>query len=456
MNVAVYGAGYVGLVSAVCLAELGHRVCCFDVDKGKIAALQKGKLPIYEQGLEPLLVKNLAAKRIHFTHDCAQAGSFGEIKIIAVGTPSNPDGSVNLHYIDQVAEMLGEQLSEYCVIVIKSTVPVGTSERLKKIIDAKLSERGISISYDVISNPEFLKEGEAVRDFMQPDRIVIGTSSGRAIESMRILYDFFIQKNTPFIVMDTRSAELTKYVANAFLATKISFMNEMSRLAEAFDADIEKIKEALGADPRIGNKFINPGCGFGGSCFPKDIDALLTQSQQVGVSVSIINAVREVNEAQKQIVFDKIHRYFKGNLKDRVIALWGLAFKQNTDDIRSAPSRVLMECLWKSGARVQAYDPLAMNNVKREYANFSGLTLCSSAQEALIGADALAIVTEWDEFRKMDLSLIKNQLRFPVIFDGRNLFDPAQLKMIGFDYFPIGRKAEWTRRDIPLAVIDSR
>ena len=367
MNVTVYGAGYVGLVSAVCFAELGHNVACFDIDKKKIDLLSQGNVPIYEPGLAELLQKNLAVARLHFTTDAVIAVSFGEIHIIAVGTPSREDGSVDMEHVFSVARMIGDLMEQHCTIVTKSTVPVGTTEKVRQCIMQQLHRRELSIEFTVVSNPEFLKEGEAVSDFMNPDRIIIGATQPQVIENMRRLYSSLINQNKPFVVMDERSAEFTKYVANAFLATKISFMNEMSQLADRMDVNIEKIKYAIGLDKRIGMKFLNPGCGFGGSCFPKDIQAMKNFAAQLNYPAEMINAVFTINEAQKRVIFEKIYHYFHGDLKNKIIALWGLAFKPNTDDVRSAPSLTAMELLWKHHATIQAYDPLAMKNIQSIY-----------------------------------------------------------------------------------------
>ncbi|ABS76890.1 UDP-glucose/GDP-mannose dehydrogenase family protein [Coxiella burnetii] len=439
MKVSVYGAGYVGLVSAVCLAELGHSVCCCDVNEEKIAKLMQGITPIHEQQLEPLLQKNLKIKRIFFTTRSDEAVKHGVIQIIAVGTPSADSGQVDMRYVDSVVETLGEQLTNYAIIVTKSTVAVGTADRISTQIENQLQKRKANIEFDVVSNPEFLKEGTAVIDFLDPDRVVVGVNNSRAANLMKELYAPLIKKGRPFVVMDRRSAEFSKYVSNAFLATKISFINEMSHFAEYFEADIEAVKIALGLDSRINGKFLNPGCGFGGSCFPKDLLALQSISRTAAIPASMVNAVLEVNERQKLILYEKIRRYFNGNLQGKIIAVWGLAFKPHTDDVRSASSLKLIESLWKAGAIVQAYDPLAMENIRALYGESSQLKLCENAYAALNNADVLAIVTEWDEFKNPNFALIKDSLRYPAIFDGRNLYQPHQLQEWGFDYFAIAR-----------------
>lgn len=441
MNVSVYGAGYVGLVSAVCLAELGHHVYCLDIDRDRVDLLNCGQVPIYERGLAALLQKNLANNRIHFTTNPKSVIDFGHVHIIAVGTPAANDGCVDMNHVDSVATTIGSLMTQYSVVVIKSTVPVGTAKQIHEMIAQELKKRDVSIEFDIISNPEFLKEGEAVADFMNPDRIIIGTECQRAIDMMRELYAPLIAKEKPMVVMSQRSAEFTKYVANAFLATKISFMNEMSRLAEKINVDIEAVKTAIGLDKRIGDKFLNPGCGFGGSCFPKDVSALQRFAKALGCEVPIIEAVLRTNRLQKRLLFDKIYCYFQGELSNKVVALWGLAFKPNTDDVRCAPSCTLIELLCQEGAIVQAYDPLAMKNIEAVYGQSPHLRLCESAELALCGADVLAIVTEWEHFKSPDFEKIKQLLKYPVIFDGRNLYDPNEMKRKGFAYFAMGRSA---------------
>lgn len=439
MNITVYGAGYVGLVSAVCLAELGHYVCCVDIDQNRIDSLNQGQVPIYEDGLIELLKSNLEADRIHFTTDLKTAVLFGKVQIIAVGTPSAADGSVDMAHVYSVARHIGSFIKESRVVVTKSTVPVGSADKINNIIKNELKKRHLAIKFDVVSNPEFLKEGAAISDFMNPDRIIIGSQSTNAIEIMRELYAPLIKKGKPFLIMSERSAEFTKYVANAFLATKISFMNEMSRVTEKIDVDIENVKKAIGFDKRISEKFLNPGCGFGGSCFPKDISALRNFAKSLGTETYIIKAVLETNAMQKRLLFDKINTYFDGKLQNKVIALWGLSFKPNTDDVRCAPSRTLIELLCQAGAIVRAYDPLAMKNIAALYDQCKQLQLCENMEATLENADALAIVTEWDQFKNPDFELLKKAVKNPVIFDGRNLYDLKEIEEKGFQYYSVGR-----------------
>ncbi|MBW5802250.1 UDP-glucose/GDP-mannose dehydrogenase family protein [Coxiella endosymbiont of Ornithodoros amblus] len=440
MKVSVYGAGYVGLVSTVCLAELGHSVCCCDVNEEKIVKLKRGITPIHEQQLASLLQKHLKSKRVFFTVRSSEAVKHGLVQIIAVGTPSSDNGQVDMRCVDNVVKSLGEQLADYAVIVVKSTVAVGTADRINTQIENHLQKRKLELEFDVVSNPEFLKEGSAIIDFLEPDRIVVGVNNSRAGNVMKELYAPLIKKGYPFIVIGHRSAEFSKYVSNAFLATKISFINEMSHFSEYFEADIEAVKIVLGLDSRINGKFFNPGCGFGGSCFPKDLLALQSISRIATIPASIVNAVLEVNERQKLILYEKIRRYFNGNLQGKIIAVWGLAFKPHTDDVRSASSLKLIESFWRAGAIVQAYDPLAMENIHALYGGESSqLKLYENAYAALNNADVLAIVTEWDEFKNPNFALIKNNLRYSAIFDGRNLYQPHQLQEWGFDYFAIAR-----------------
>jgi len=449
MRLTLFGSGYVGLVSGACFADAGNRVLCVDVDADKIARLQRGEVPIHEPGLDAMIARNVRAGRLRFTTDAAEGVAHGEVILIAVGTPPGEDGSADLRHVLAVARTIGQHLDGYRIVVDKSTVPVGTADRVQAEIAAALAGRGVAHPFDVVSNPEFLKEGAAIGDFMKPDRVVIGTDSPRAIEVMRALYDPFTRNRERLIVMDARSAELTKYAANAMLATKISFINELAGIAEKVGADIEKVRQGIGSDARIGYAFIYPGAGYGGSCFPKDVQALQRTAAQVGASSRLIEAVQAVNADQKQVLFRRIMAHYGGRIAGRTLALWGLAFKPNTDDMREAPSRVLMEALWAAGARVRAYDPVAMGEARRLYgdrlqadpADGSGapLTLCASAAEALEGADALAIVTEWQEFRSPDFDLLKEKLAAPVVFDGRNLYDPALMSRHGFTYYAIGR-----------------
>ena len=441
MRLTLFGSGYVGLVSGACFADAGNRVLCVDVDADKIARLQRGEVPIHEPGLAPMIELNVRAGRLRFTTDAAEGVAHGEVILIAVGTPPGEDGSADLRHVLAVARTIGAHLDGYRIVVDKSTVPVGTADRVRAEVAAAIKVRGVTHDFDVVSNPEFLKEGAAIGDFMKPDRVVVGTDSPRAIEVMRALYDPFTRNRERLIVMDARSAELTKYAANAMLATKISFINELAGIAEKVGADIEKVRQGIGSDARIGYAFIYPGAGYGGSCFPKDVQALQRTASQVGAPSRLIEAVQAVNADQKQLLFRRILAYFGGSVAGRTIALWGLAFKPNTDDMREAPSRVLMETLWQAGARVRAYDPVAMGEAKRLYGERPDLTLCAHAPDTLDGADALAIVTEWQEFRSPDFDLLKEKLAAPVVFDGRNLYDPALMARRGFTYYAIGRGA---------------
>jgi UDPglucose 6-dehydrogenase len=439
MRLTIFGSGYVGLVTGACLAEVGNNVLCVDVDERKVEMLKRGESPIYEPGLDELLRKNLAAGRLSFTADAVEGVKHGLFQFIAVGTPPDEDGSADLKYVLAVAETIGKHLEEYRVVVTKSTVPVGTADKVKAKIAETLQARGAQVEFDVVSNPEFLKEGAAISDFMKPDRIVVGTDNPRTAELLKALYDPFTRNRERMIVMDVRSSELTKYAANAMLATKISFMNELANLAERMGADIEKVRLGIGSDPRIGYHFIYPGIGYGGSCFPKDVQALSRSASEHDFEAELLNAVEAVNRRQKTVLFQKIRRFFNDDLSGKTIALWGLAFKPNTDDMREAPSRTLLEALWAAGARVRAYDPVAHQEARRIYGERPDLTLVSSANEALQGADALAIATEWQEFRSPDFELIASQLTGKVIFDGRNLYDPAFVRRFGLKYYAIGR-----------------
>jgi len=439
MRLTIFGSGYVGLVTGACFAEAGNNVLCVDVDERKVEMLRGGESPIHEPGLEEMLKRNLAAGRLTFTTDAAEGVKHGLFQFIAVGTPPDEDGSADLKYVLAVAESIGKHMSEYRVVVTKSTVPVGTADKVKAKIDATLKARGVSMEFDTVSNPEFLKEGAAISDFMKPDRIVVGTDNPRTAELLKALYDPFTRSRDRMIVMDVRSSELTKYAANAMLATKISFMNELANLAERMGADIEKVRVGIGSDPRIGYHFIYPGCGYGGSCFPKDVQALARSAKDHAFDAKLLQAVEAVNKRQKGVLFEKIQRHFGGNLAGRTIAIWGLAFKPNTDDMREAPSRELMEALWKAGAKVRAYDPVAAQETQRIYGERPELQIVKSATDALKGADALAIVTEWQEFRSPDFDNIKAELKQPVIFDGRNLYDPGFVKRFGLTYYAIGR-----------------
>jgi len=439
VKITVFGSGYVGLVTGACLAEMGNDVICMDIDEAKIKGLKKGVMPIYEPGLDVMVKENFASGRLKFTTDAAEAVSHGLFQFIAVGTPPDEDGSADLQYVLAVAESIATHMNEYKVVIDKSTVPVGTADKVKICINEVLQQRGNDLEFDVVSNPEFLKEGAALDDFMKPDRIVIGTDNPRTTELMRALYAPFNRNHDRLVALDVRSAELTKYAANAMLATKISFMNELSNLAERLGADIEQVRLGIGSDSRIGFSFIYPGCGYGGSCFPKDVKALERTAREVGYNAELLTAVENVNDRQKMKLFSKIEQHYQGQLKGKTFALWGLAFKPNTDDMREAPSRVLLEALIKAGAKVRAYDPEAMEEAKRIYGDLAGLELCESADATLVGADALTIVTEWKHFRSPDFGNIKQQLADSVIFDGRNLYEPEQMAAQGISYYAIGR-----------------
>jgi len=439
MNVTVFGSGYVGLVTGACLADAGNNVLCVDVNGERVEQLRNGEVPIFEPGLEDLIERARALGHIDFTTDAIRAVAHADIQFIAVGTPPDEDGSADLQYVLAVARTIGEHMTSDKIVVTKSTVPVGTGDRVEAAIAEVLGRRGEKPGFHVVSNPEFLKEGAAVEDFMKPDRIIVGGEDGGAIQRLRELYEPFSRSHEKLITMDRRSAELTKYAANAMLATKISFMNEMANLAERLGADIESVRHGIGSDPRIGYAFIYPGCGYGGSCFPKDVKALERTARDHDYQPRLVQAVEAVNEDQKGLLFKKIHRHFDGKLKGKTFALWGLAFKPNTDDMREAPSRVLMETLWKAGARVRAFDPEAMDECRRIYGEREDLELCATPEEALAGADALAVVTEWKVFRSPDFDLIQQRLNDPVIFDGRNLYNPNNLRARGITYHAIGR-----------------
>ena len=439
MRVTIFGSGYVGLVTGACLADAGNHVVCVDVDAGKIERLKRGEVPIHEPGLEALIKRNAEAGRIEFTTDAVKGVEHGLFQLIAVGTPPGEDGSADLRYVLAVARTIGTHLNRYSIVITKSTVPVGTADKVRAELARTLDERGATIEFDVVSNPEFLKEGAAIADFMKPDRVVVGTDNPRTTELLRALYEPFTRNHDRLIVMDIRSSELTKYAANAMLATKISFMNELASIAERVGADIEKVRIGIGSDPRIGYSFIYPGTGYGGSCFPKDVQALIRSAHEAGHEPQILDAVEAVNTRQKAVLFHKMHAHFGGSLRGRSIALWGLAFKPNTDDMREAPAVTLIELLLKAGATVRAYDPVAASEAQRLFKDRVGLTLAKSAYEAADGADALAIVTEWQEFRSPDFERLKQILTAPVIFDGRNLYDPAMLARFGLTYYAIGR-----------------
>nr|WP_314522479.1 UDP-glucose/GDP-mannose dehydrogenase family protein [uncultured Rahnella sp.] len=441
MKVTVFGIGYVGLVQAAVLAEVGHEVLCIDVDAKKVENLKNGQIPIFEPGLTPLVQSNYEAGRLLFSTNAADGVAHATVQFIAVGTPPDEDGSADLKYVTAVARTIAEYMTEPKVVIDKSTVPVGTADKVRAVMTEKLKERGADINFDVVSNPEFLKEGAAVADCMRPERIVIGTDNPDAIDPIRELYEPFNRNHDRMILMDIRSAELTKYAANCMLATKISFMNEMSNLAEMLGADIEKVRQGIGSDSRIGYHFIYPGCGYGGSCFPKDVQALIRTAEHIGYQPKLLQAVEQVNYQQKYKLPAFIQRHFGDDLKGKTFALWGLSFKPNTDDMREASSRVLMEQLWAAGAKIKAYDPEAMNETQRIYGHHDDLELMGTKEAALHNADALIICTEWQNFRAPDFDVIKKALKEPVIFDGRNLFDPERLEKRGFTYYGIGRGA---------------
>jgi UDPglucose 6-dehydrogenase len=439
MRVTIFGSGYVGLVTGACFAEAGNHVICVDVDAPRVARLNRGEVPIHEPGLDVLLKRNMEAARLEFTTDASKGVAHGLFQLIAVGTPSDEDGSADLRHVVAVAHTIATHMSRYCIVVTKSTVPVGTADKVRSEMEATLAKRDVSIEFDVVSNPEFLKEGAAIQDFMKPDRVVIGTDNPRTVELMRTLYEPFTRNHERLIVMDVRSSELTKYAANAMLATKISFMNELANLAERVGADIEKVRLGIGSDPRIGYSFIYPGTGYGGSCFPKDVRALVRSARDVGHEPDILTAVEAVNKRQKEVLVQKMRRHFADQLSGRTFAVWGLSFKPNTDDMREAPARTIIDLLIKAGARVRAYDPVASEEAQRIYGGCPEFTVCKNAYEAAQGADALAIATEWQEFRSPDFDRLKELLKAPLIFDGRNLYDPAIVKRFGFTYFGVGR-----------------
>ncbi|MFM5466520.1 UDP-glucose/GDP-mannose dehydrogenase family protein [Aeromonas veronii] len=439
MKVTIFGTGYVGLVQAAVLAEVGHQVCCVDVDDERIAALRLGQIPFYEPGLAPLVESHLARGRLSFTVDPAIGVAHADLLLIAVGTPADEDGSADLQHVLAVADTIGRLMSRPKLVVTKSTVPVGTAQQVREHIEQQLAVRGLPLACEVAANPEFLKEGAAVNDCMRPDRIIIGCDSERALEQLRTLYAPFNRNHDRIVVMDLRSAELTKYAANAMLATKISFMNEMAALAEQLGADIEAVRQGMGADPRIGYHFIYPGCGYGGSCFPKDIKSLRHTAASVGCDAPLLAAVEQVNQRQQQKMAQTLRTRFGPDLRGRTFALWGLAFKPGTDDMRDAPSRPLLAAIWAAGGRVQAFDPKAMGRARQIYGQRPDLLLCPTQEATLEGADALLICTEWQAFRAPDFQQLKALLNKPVIIDGRNLYDPRQLCELGFDYHAIGR-----------------
>ncbi|HEX5093210.1 MAG TPA: UDP-glucose/GDP-mannose dehydrogenase family protein [Burkholderiales bacterium] len=439
MNLTVIGTGYVGLVAGACLADVGNHVLCVDVDAAKVAQLEAGGIPIFEPGLEPIVARNRRAGRLAFTTDVPASVAHGVLQLIAVGTPPDEDGSADLQHVLAAARAVGRHMDGYRVVVTKSTVPVGTADKVRAAILGELAKRGVQHEFSVVSNPEFLKEGAAVEDFMRPDRIVVGTDDARAAGLLRELYAPFQRNHERILMMGVRSAELTKYAANAMLATRISFMNELANLAERLGADIEAVRQGIGADPRIGYHFLYAGAGFGGSCFPKDVSALQRTAQEAGLPLRLLGAVSAVNVSQKHVLGDKIRARFGERLSGRRFAVWGLAFKPNTDDLREAASRVLISDLLAAGASVRAYDPVAGEAARRLYADEPRVQVIDTAAQALEGCDALAIVTEWREFRSPDFAALRAALGTPVIFDGRNLYDPAVVKAQGFEYFPIGR-----------------
>ena len=441
MKITMVGAGYVGLVTGACLAEMGNHVVCVDVDARKIEMLQRGEIPIHEPGLDAVVRRNAAAGRLQFTTDTAAAVSHGTLQFIGVGTPPDDDGSADLQYVLAAAQNIGRHMTDYKVIVDKSTVPVGTADKVRDAVQAQLAERGVAVGFAVVSNPEFLKEGSAVDDFMRPDRIIVGADDERATLLMRAVYAPFMRNRDKLIVMDVRSAEFTKYAANSMLATRISFMNELALLAERVGADIELVRKGIGSDPRIGSHFLYAGAGYGGSCFPKDVKALIHTGEQNGLRLGVLQAVEAANERQKHVLVDRVVARFGEDLSGRIFAIWGLAFKPNTDDMRHAPSRVVITELARRGAAIRAYDPVAMPEALRVLGDIPTLSFVDSPPAALRGADALLIITEWKEFRTPDFDVIKAMLKQPVIFDGRNLYDPSVMKLFGIDYSGIGRAA---------------
>ena len=441
MKITIFGTGYVGLVTGACLAEMGNHVLCVDVDAGKVERLKHGDIPIYEPGLEAIVRRNHGGGRLDFTTEAAPAIAHGEVIFIAVGTPPDEDGSADLQYVLAVARSIGRHLDRYAVVVNKSTVPVGTADRVRETVAAELAGRGANVEFDVVSNPEFLKEGAAVEDCMRPDRIVVGADSPAAVARMRRLYAPFNRNHDRFVVMDVRSAELTKYAANAMLATKISFMNEIANIAEKVGADVEMVRKGIGSDPRIGWHFIYPGAGYGGSCFPKDVQALARTAAQHGHEPTLLDAVESVNDRQKGHLFELMLRHYgdAAALRGKTVALWGLAFKPNTDDMREASSRRLLQQLWDAGVHVRAYDPEAMDETRRIFGERADLALCDSADAALEGADALVVITEWKQFRSPDFDSLKSRLADAAIFDGRNLYEPDDVESAGLAYYGIGR-----------------
>ncbi len=440
MKISIIGTGYVGLVTGTCLAEMGNDVICVDNNKEKIDALLNGRIPIWEPGLDILVEKNTKENRLFFTTDIAEAVQNTDICFIAVGTPSDEDGSADLQYVLAVAKDIGKYMNSYKIVVDKSTVPVGTADKVRNTIKNELEKRNISIDFDVVSNPEFLKEGDAINDFMKPDRIVIGADSKKAAKIMHELYSPFARSHDKIIHMSVRSAEMTKYAANAMLATKISFMNDIANLCERLGADVKEVRLGIGSDSRIGYKFIYPGIGYGGSCFPKDVKAIIKMGEENNVDLKILKSVEAVNENQKKVLFNKVMQHFDNNIKDKTFAIWGLSFKPKTDDMREAPSIVIIKLLTEQGAKIQAFDPVAIKEAKRIFKNYDNIKYTNDAYSALKNADALLLLTEWNQFRYPDFDKIKNYLNSPIIFDGRNQYDPNELKDNGFTYYSIGRK----------------
>ena len=436
MNIAIVGTGYVGLVTGTCFAEMGVDVTCVDVDAAKIEALRQGHIPIYEPGLEEMVLRNVEAGRLHFTTELTSCLQDVEVVFSAVGTPPDEDGAADLRYVLEVARTFGQHINRYTILVTKSTVPVGTAQRVKEVIQEELARRGVAVPFDVASNPEFLKEGAAIRDFMSPDRVVIGTESPRVEKIMSRLYKPFLLQRERIIFTDIASAEMIKYASNAMLATRISFMNDIANLCELVGADVNMVRRGIGSDTRIGRKFLYPGCGYGGSCFPKDVKALIQTAQRAGYPMEVLQAVDRVNERQKGILFKKLLRHFDGDLKGRVVALWGLSFKPETDDMREAPALVLIERLLEAGCRVQVYDPIAMDEARRRLGD--RVSYCRDMYEAAVDADALMLVTEWKEFRLPSFNVLKRTMRTPIILDGRNIYDKEQLQEQGFVYYKIG------------------
>jgi len=439
MKIVIVGTGYVGLVTGTCFAEVGIDVTCVDIDKKKIENLKKGISPIYEPGLDEMIERNVNKDRLHFDTDITNCLSEADVVFSAVGTPPDEDGSADLKYVIDVARTVGKNMNNYLLIVTKSTVPVGTAQKVRMAIQEELDKRGVDLKFDVASNPEFLKEGNAIDDFMKPDRIVVGIESAQAEEIMKRLYKPFTLNGHPIIFMDVPSAEMTKYAANSLLATKISFMNDIANLCEIIGADVNMVRKGIGSDSRIGQKFIYPGIGYGGSCFPKDVKALIHTADDNGYSMRILKSVEEVNEDQKSVLFNKLNKYFNGKLKGKTIALWGLSFKPQTDDMREAPALILIDKLIKAGCKIKAYDPVAIEESKRRIGNI--IEYCKDQYETLIDADALFLVTEWTEFRFPNLNVMKKLLKTSVIFDGRNIYDPKEMKAAGFDYYCIGVKS---------------